>query len=682
MRRASTAGRARPLALSTWLVGASLLGGCTSNPYFIGANCRPGDAAANADPCGAPGSDQGLSFAVDLDQSGASRLSDELQLPDGPVQATLRFRGESATANDWPSAEGPLLARSLTTPFAQLEAPFTDGTRAVGLASDGPTYLADSAEPGSVDADDFASEVVLRAPPGASVIDKRGTGAGWSMKTTPTGALVLELHDGQRLVEIASLPLIAGAWYHCLFWMSRSAGGRAYCNGREGGPTDLGVLGSLAGATHLTIGGGSMAVDDRVQLAHFAFFRVPPGWLGNAVDWSALSRRRFAELTGARPRVARGSALPEVGLRNSAAYLDLERAAGLSRQLFLVGPDWPRITCRSDSAGVRDCGYLSEAERTRWIPPQASAWTSSELMVAANHADFADGERRMEALIASTLPALHVLSWTGTYGGARQAVSFFARAEAGQLVGADVSGRGMAIFDVRAGTVVSAPATVRASIEAWGDGLFRCAYVFAPVAGSATYALHLLNDAGVEPFSGDGTSAWVDVAGLQLDVGQANPGSLLASDNEAPDQLTFVADDGNLPAASAVFQRFRVLLLEGPRLTDQAVLNLNRGGAFENQVQLYITGDTSKLKFWALRDGTAHWAFDHPVSLVDGLRHSIEANWGVTQAELSVDGVSAKQDALIPNAPPFSLDRIDVGFSSKSSGSLEGLVAGLEIGAL
>jgi hypothetical protein len=46
-----------------------------------------------------------------------------------------------------------------------------------------------------------------------------------------------------------------------------------------------------------------------------------------------------------------------------------------------------------------------------------------------------------------------------------------------------------------------------------------------------------------------------------------------------------------------------------------------------------------------------------------------------------LDGVPATQDALIANDPPFSLDRIDVGFSSKSSGSLEGLVAGIEIGA-
>jgi hypothetical protein len=229
---------------------------------------------------------------------------------------------------------------------------------------------------------------------------------------------------------------------------------------------------------------------------------------------------------------------------------------------------------------------------------------------------------------------------------------------------------------------VSAPTNGRATIEPWGDGLFRCAYVFDPDAGTVTYGVHLLDDAGSDSFPGDGTTAWVKVAGLQLDVGQAYPGSLMGSDSQAADQLTFVADDGNLPAVSAVSQRFRVLLPAGPRLTDQAVININRGGTFDNQVQTYITGDTGKLTFWGRRDGAQHWTVDSPMSIVDGLRHTIEANWQVTSAELSVDGVPFAKDALIPNDPPFLLDRIDVGFSLKSSGALEGLVAGYEIDAL
>jgi hypothetical protein len=170
------------------------------------------------------------------------------------------------------------------------------------------------------------------------------------------------------------------------------------------------------------------------------------------------------------------------------------------------------------------------------------------------------------------------------------------------------------------------------------------------------------------------------VAGLQLDVGEAYAGSLLASDSQAADQLSFAGSDGNLPTLGTVVERFRVLLPAGPRLTDQAVLNFSRGGEFDNQVQLYVTGDTGELKFWGLSDGETHWAFTHPSSPIDGLRHQIEASWGPSFAQLSVDGTSIMNDPLIANSPAFSLDRIDVSFSSNSSGSLEGLVAGIEIG--
>jgi hypothetical protein len=159
----------------------------------------------------------------------------------------------------------------------------------VGLAPDAPTYVAEGAEPGSVDTDDFVLELVLRARPGASVIDKRGMGTGWALKTTPAGALALELQDAAHLVAIVSEPLVAGAWYHCLFWMSRSAGGRPYCNAREGPPVDLGTLGGLVSMENLVIGGGTPVSNDRVELAHVAF---APDHLATPQP-AGVSRRRF-----------------------------------------------------------------------------------------------------------------------------------------------------------------------------------------------------------------------------------------------------------------------------------------------------------------------------------------------------------------------------------------------------
>lgn len=682
MRRASagTAGLRAPFV-------CLLLAACTSNPYFIGAGCP--DAKDATVPCGgagasgaggSAGSSSDLSFAVDLDQSGASHLKSELQLTSGSVDAALRFRGETATANDWPSDQGALLVKSVAPPVPEREAPFTDGTRAVGFGSNAATYVAQSAEPGAVDSDDFAIELVLRGVRGSSVLGKRDDRAGWSVGFTLDGALTLALTDERGTRQISSQPLTSRAWYHCLFWVSRSAGGRAYCNGRAGADQDLSALGSLGSASPLVVGGGAPESNEGSELAHFSLFRAPRGGLEAASAWDSVSRQRFAQLTGVSPRVARGSLLPQPGLRSSPAFLDLQRGVSASRQLFLVGEDWPRVTCRADANGVRDCGYLSEPQRTRWLAATAEEWSAGELSVLTGAANFADGERRMAGLVPSTAQGPHTLSVTGQYGGARQALSFFARAEQGQLLGVTVSGHDQAIFDVATGSVVLAPGGMQASSEAWGNGLFRCALSFEPDPGPATYELELLASADAQPFAGDGSSTWLYVAGLQLDVGAAYAGSLLASASQAADQLSFVGDDGNLPLQSQlVVERLRVLLPEGPRLTDQAILNFNRGGEFNNQVQLYLTGDTAELKFWGLREGATHWAFTHPLSPSDGRRHQVEASWGADFATLVVDGTSSTKGALLANDPPFALDRIDVSYSSNSSGSLEGLVAGIEI---
>ena len=176
-----------------------------------------------AGAAGAAGSASDLSFALELDHSGASHLENELALPGGNVSASLRFRGETATLQDWPSDQGALLIKSAATPVAQLEAPFTDGTRAVGFTSTETTYIAQSAEPGEVGADDFALELVLRAAPGATIMAKRTALAGWSLALDSDGALTLDVADEQLTLQIASqdwLDMLSGKQSGQMLFMS------------------------------------------------------------------------------------------------------------------------------------------------------------------------------------------------------------------------------------------------------------------------------------------------------------------------------------------------------------------------------------------------------------------------------------------------------------------------------
>lgn len=666
----------------SWLL-CYLLVACSSRVLIIAEAC-PGAATPGPVPScgtagasgasgtgGAGGADPAVTFSLNLSASGTARWGDELPVNGAGATMLVALRGERATASAWPADGGGSLQAVGAAITPGIAAPFTDGTSAVGLGSSAPSFRALNAALGDVGSDDFALEVVLRAGHPGLIAEKQTGAGGWSLASQPDGALSLSLPNA----ALRSEALVSGAWYHCLFWVARGVAGRADCNGRPGLVSDVSSVGDASASAPLTLGGSEGGLE-LSWLAIFSLKNAPPA---SVDELTAASRTRFAELTGVRPAIARGSALPAGGVRSSPAFLDLERG-GVRRQ-FLVGPDWPRISCRVDLAGQRQCGYLSEPQRTRFLPVDPSAWAAQELTVAAASDTFTENSEHLSALTPSASNTAHALTFSGVFGGKRQAFSFFARAASGHLIAASVGSVGVVSFDLAAGSVRSAPSGVSAVIEPYGNGLFRCSYVFAPDAGKIEYNVALLDDDASPTFVGDGVSPVVELGGMQLDVGQADAGALLAADLEPADTLTFVGDDGNLPSGTAVETSLQVLLPQGPRLDDEAALSLNLNGDFANQVELYITGDSGTLKFWGLQGGGTHWAFNHPATFTDGNWHGVVASWDTGSAALTVDGVSLTEAALIANEPAFSLNRIDVGFSASSSGALDGLVSALEIRA-
>jgi hypothetical protein len=301
--------------------------------------------------------------------------------------------------------------------------------------------------------------------------------------------------------------------------------------------------------------------------------------------------------------------------------------------------------------------------------------------VATGPTTFVDGESRFSALAAAAVSGAHTLSTTATTGQA-QVLSFFVHSLGAARLGASAGGGGMAVFDVQGGRVVTQPAGVQASVEPWGDGVFRCAYRFKSAGGPTTYTVHMLDDAGGETFVGSAAPT-VEVGGLQVDVDLAHPGSLLASPVQAPDKLAFAGNPGNLPASVPVLATVDVMLPEGPILKDQAIFNINFMSAFAGQVQLYLRGDNNQIKFWALSDqnNDVFWAFSSENALIaDGARHSLVAGWDASSASLVVDR-APPLSAPVQGTPPATLDEIDLGVSEQSAGAFEGLISGFRIGA-
>src|SRR5580658_3408474 len=506
-----------PRYLRITSAGAALVAACTANPYVIGVYLAgteggaPGvEGGPDAGPSGPDASPPiAVSFSAPLNATGASYLGDTLTLASASdasagLPVTLRLRGEAATATAWPPEQGPaLVAPAGGSVNVGLLGPFNDGTRAVALGAAGPSYVASDATSGDIGSDDAVFELVFRAEPGQVIADKRGSGSGWALTTSaaPAETLVLGLSNGLQVVDVASGPLVQDAWYDCLLWLSHAAGARVDCDGDAGVLTDISALGSLTSMSSLALGGMSSPSTAPLEVASLSLYRValsgalgsPDGVGDGGVGdggvgdrWLDTSRRRFAALTGVMPEVSLGTALPNLPLRASSAYVDLDGPAGSGRHLFLVGADWPRIACRSDAAGSF-CGYLSEPPRPRLVPPDPSGWMASELTVDANRALFADGEDHMAALVASTNAAPHVFSASAVVGTTQQVLSFYAKAEKGHRLGVQVSGQNEAVFDVSA-LSASSLMPVGATIEDWGQGIVRGAYIFNnAIAGPITF---------------------------------------------------------------------------------------------------------------------------------------------------------------------------------------------------
>jgi hypothetical protein len=648
---------------------ACALASCNRNPHYIGDVCPGADAGSSA--C--------VTFAVGLDSSGVSKLPMGLALPGATLPPAERLRGETAKDTVWTADAGGELGRSAAgTPTLDLEAPFTDDTRSVGLSSGASSYVAVASTTAAVGSDDFAIELVLRAAAGATLFDRRGGGVGWALREGDDGAAILEVADATQTTAtaISSGPLVEGAWYHCLAWLSRAEGGRVDCNGRLGDVVPIGALGDLDGTSSLAAGGGTAS--GRVAL--LALYRAARGGLGAAASWLAVGARRFATLTGA-AAAALGSGVPSPSLRDSPAYLDLQRSVGGVRRLFLVGEEWPRVACRTDTVNARDCGYLSEPARTRFVPSDPGGFMASEVTVQPGQAAFADGELRMAALVPSKVNGLHTISATSPFDAAHHVFSFFARAGNASHVGVSAGGLATAVYDVAAGQVVTTPAGVDARIEAWGDGLFRCAYGFEVHPGTTTYVVQLADPSATAPidtpFSGDGASPALFIAGLQADVGLRAPGSLLAADAQAADRLVFAAGDGNLPARAAISFALRVIAPPAARPTDQPILSLNRASLAEDEVRLFVAGQSGHLKYSGRGDGVTRWLIDHQTPLADGQRRVLDGSWSPTSAEVAINGIFASTPSLTQNAAPFVFDQIDVAFAPGTSDHLEGLLAGL-----
>lgn len=641
--------------------GASGTGGDAGD----GGSTTPGGSGAAAGRGGA-GSPAAGPLRVDFVGSGVERLPQPLfgRTP------THFFVASDAASALWQARIGDdfQVVAPAALELGQLS-PFADAGSVLSHAGEA-TFSAHS-NWADTSAGALALEAVFRSEPGATLLSQRDGATGLELALDAEGRLSLLLAADGTALSVSSQALVVDAWHHCLVLVDAAqAAAQVFCNGQAGAamavPEGFVVP---ATTTEATLGGASTA---RVRWAELARWQAP-SW-GPRGAWSDQARERFARLVGT---FAAGSRepLPFAEVRASGAYVDMSPSdAPELRRLHPVGEHWPRVVCRPMADTPRACGLLVEADSSRAAAEddfRLENWTAAELSTTPQSGEGPTSQSSLVGLTPSPLAAEHTLERLAPVGDGPAVLSLFARAGSMERVRLEAVGMASATFDVATARVLGSTDALSASAESWGDGLSRVSLAFDSAGGPGTLRIALLSDDSSAVFAGDGSVA-LELGDAELRFGTVSTPLPTFGDIQRADHLVYPAGNGNLPPGPWFQLDAEVWLPAAPLVADAAVLNANFANRYDQQINLFVSAQHGAARFWGLQGDATPWQLSSNVPLVDGALHRLTASVGLDGARLTVDGLSSREPAGTFDIGV--LDRVDIGKSTSSSGSLTGIV--------
>jgi hypothetical protein len=603
---------------------------------------------------------------VDFVGSGVERLPEQLF----GREPTHFLVADDASADLWRARVGDDFDVAAPTALRLAElSPFADAGSVLSHAG-AVTFSADSAWADTSEGA-LALELVFRGEPGATLLTQRDGATGLELVLDADGRLTLQLAAGGATLSVMSAALVPDAWHHCLLLVDTAQGvAQTFCNGQAGAAvTTPGgfTLPAVAAAALL----GSAAAP-RVYWAELARWQAPT-W-GPRGAWTDQARARFARLVGT---FADGSSepLPLAEVRASGAYVDMSPSDRPElRRLHPVGEHWPRVVCRPMAASARECGLLVEADSSRSVSAEdfrLDNWTAAELTTTLGSSDGPTDDDSLLGLTPSALDAEHTLERLGPVGDGPAVLSLFGRAGSKRRVRLEVVGVATASFDIADAVVLASANVLAARAEAWGDGLSRLSLTYDSAGGPHTLRITVLDDDSSPTFAGDGSSA-LELGDAELRFGTISTPLPTFGDIQRADHLVYPAGNGNLPAGPWFELAAEIWLPPAPLIADAAVLNANFASRYDQQVNLFVSALHGTAAFWGIQGDATQWQLASDVTLVDGELHELSAALGPDGATLRIDGNATSEPAGAFDIGV--LDRIDIGKTTSSSGSLTGVV--------
>ncbi|MEW5680460.1 phage head spike fiber domain-containing protein [Comamonas kerstersii] len=222
---------------------------------------------------------------------------------------------------------------------------------------------------------------------------------------------------------------------------------------------------------------------------------------------------------------------------------------GPDGKLRTVAANTPRIDY--DPATGKCLGLLVEEARTNLLTHSAtfssSTWIKTRSIISAATVIAPDGISFAEKLSEDTQNGAHYIYKNASFTvGSIYTLSIFAKKSERSVINISSGGTSgtNALFDISAGTVLSAGNNASANIRKCGEDWFLCSISFSATnAGSQTCVIGVGDNAG---YQGDGVSG-IYVWGVQLEVGSF-PTSYIPTEGAA---VTRAADKVSVPYTTA-----------------------------------------------------------------------------------------------------------------------------------
>ncbi len=619
------------------------------------------------------------------------------------VYPTFRYNGRDANATNWPAwgyGETLTLTGTGTAPTYNNGSPLLgsvdDSIRFNGLggeAASGKGYVSGEAANGNVGTNDYVFECVLC---GSTALTNSAAGYVWCKGAAAAPYNIVQLYrsganayfigylgDGAATVTIQSGSGVfpVDAYIHAMLFVDRSGSAQWYINGVATGAA-VGVS-SVSAAVNSAVAGlvGAYATTGTYgfggNILHLALWQGA-SWLDTHLQ-ATVAKTRLAQLTGVYPQTAKGTALPTVMTRTTPAYLDKVEADGTTK-LYYVGPNWPRVCSRKDTAGNVVRGYLSETEATNSLTLSTAlgSWATSQASITTTAVVLPDGTTGTANVLKDTIvDGFHyIVRASGGANTSARTITLYAKAIGGTWGHILTDGGKSCYFNCVTGAIGAAAGIVGTS-SARGNGWWKFSFYVAAWVASSDFYISPASADNTQNYAGDATdrmALWFP----QIELGNASSSPIptaAAAVTRTADSLRYKMDDGNLTAGKGSL----VVDFMGANVDQPVSTRLMEicDGTAVNQIALYLVNAGKKIST-VLYNGSFQASIESTTDIWDGNKHTIRATWKTNQARQYVDGaVDGTEDTSC--TIPSSLSQLDVGAYLSAGYEANGLLSNLRI---